>query len=97
MGHAPKATVETRHRLHPGANFVMGREQVFSGILIGELRFVGQDRGELALKLFADVDDKRGTNVVVKRGVNDLEGTMRRKGSSAGVPPAVQGASHPQF
>ena len=63
-----------------GANLVMRREEIFARFLIAELRLVGQDRGELAFELLADIDDKRRTNVVIKRGINNLERTMWRNG-----------------
>ena len=89
IGDAAEHAVEARHGLDARVDLVMGREQVFARILIAELRFVSQDGRELSFKLFADVDDKRRPNVVIKRSVNDLEGTMRSKGSSAGILPAV--------
>src|SRR5579863_1340998 len=55
----------------------MGGEQVPTSVLIAELRFVSQDRSELALELIADIDDKGGANVVVEGRVNNFKGAMR--------------------
>ncbi len=95
VAHAAKHAVKPRHGFHARANLVAGREQVFARLLVAELRFVRQNRGKLSLELLADIDDKRRPNVVIKRRVNNLEGTMRRERVapascrlSRGVPPA---------
>ena len=58
VAYAAEHAVEARHGLHARANLVVGREEVFARFLVAELRLVGQNRGELSLKLLADVDDK---------------------------------------
>src|ERR1017187_4998403 len=72
IGHAAEHAVESRHGFYAGANLVMGREQVLAGVLIAELRFVRQNGSEFPLELFADIDDKRGPNLVVERRIDDL-------------------------
>src|SRR5215831_3183554 len=74
---AAKHSVESSHGVDPGANLVRGREEVLAGILIAELRLVGEDRGELRLELITDVDHECRPDIVVERGVDDLEGTVR--------------------
>ena len=58
MGHAAKHAVKARHGIDASTNFVMGREEVFAGFLIAELRFVGQDGGKFSFELIPDVDDE---------------------------------------
>src|SRR5580658_6628731 len=77
MGHAAEHSVIARHRVDTRANLVVGGEDILAGFLIAELRLVGQDRRELLLELLADVDHKRGAHIVVKRGVDNFERTMR--------------------
>ena len=78
MGDAAEHAVEAGHGLDAGTNLIVGREQIFARSLIAELRFVRKDGSEFPLKLFADVNHKRGTNVVIQRSVEDFERTMRR-------------------
>src|SRR5512141_122542 len=70
-------SVEASHAVDPCPNFFVGGKQVFPSVLITELRLVGKNGSELGLKLFADVHDECGANVVVERGVNDFEGPVR--------------------
>src|SRR5450432_363932 len=77
---AAEHAVEAGHGVEASANFVMGREDVLAGFLVAELRFVSHQGGKFSVELFRDVDDERGANVVVKRGVDDLEGAMGREG-----------------
>src|SRR5215471_1305802 len=56
----------------------VSREVAAARLLIRELRFVGVDGFEARLKLCGNVHHERRADVVVKRGVNDLEGAMRR-------------------
>src|SRR5260370_26226611 len=97
VGHAPEHAVKTRHGFHSGANLSLGREEILARLLVTELRLVREDRCELSLKLLADVHHKRRPNVVVERGVNNLERTMWGKRRSAGIWPAVLSASRPQI
>jgi len=39
-----KHPVEAGHGVHPRADFLVGREELFARILIAELGFVGKDR-----------------------------------------------------
>ena len=71
------------HGIEASTNFVMGREDVLTSFLIAELGFVGHQGGEFSVELFGDVDDERGSNVVVERGIDDLEGAMGREGSAS--------------
>ena len=50
VSHATQHAVEARHGVHAGANFVVGGEKILARFLITELRFVSEDRGELALQ-----------------------------------------------
>src|SRR5258708_5786190 len=74
---------EAGHGIEASTNFVMGREDVLTSFLIAELGFVGHQGGEFSVELFGDVDDERGSNVVVERGIDDLEGAMGREGSAS--------------
>src|SRR6266581_4519113 len=85
------------HAVEAGANLIVGREQILARLLVAELRLVCQDGSELPLKLLRNVDDKRGPHIIIKRRVDDLEWTMGRKKSSAGVSPAVPWASRPRL
>src|SRR5439155_20021638 len=77
VGHAAEHAVKARHGIDAGSNFVMGREEILAGLLIAELRLVGQDGSKLPLELVTDFDDKRRPNVVIERRVDNLERTMR--------------------
>ncbi len=51
----------------------MGREDAFASFLIAELRLVRHHRLQPGFELFGDIDNKRGSDVVVERGVDDFE------------------------
>jgi len=76
VGDATEHSVEARHSFNPRVDFVVGREEIFAGLLVAELGFVSQDGCELPLKLLADVDHKRRPYVVIQRSVNNLERAM---------------------
>src|SRR5215469_9029379 len=84
VGHARQHPIKASHGLYASSNLLLGREEVFAGFLVAELRFVGEDGGKLPFEMIADVDHKRWTNVVIKRGVDDFERSMWR---SAGTCP----------
>ena len=76
---AAEHAVKAGHGVEAGANFVVSREDVLARLLIAELRFVGHQGGEFSVELFGDVDDERGSNIVIEGSVDDFEGTMGRK------------------
>ena len=65
------------------ANLSVSREVLAARGLVGVLLFVGKDRFELGLELGRDVDNEGWAHVVVERGVDDLEGTVRCKVAQA--------------
>ena len=93
VGYTSEHAVEASHGLHPGADFLLRREDVLARFLIAELGLVSEDGSELLLKLIADVDDERWPNIVVERSVDDLKRPVGN--SSAGLRPAVGGDYQP--
>src|SRR5579872_6486070 len=80
--HATERAIETCHRLHAVSDGLMSREDFFTRFLIAELRFVGKNRRNLSFELITDIHDECRPNIVIKRGVDDFEWTVRRKGTA---------------
>src|ERR1051326_4376336 len=91
---AAEHAIKASHGINAGADFLVGREQVLARVLVAELRFVSQDRGELTFELLADIDHKCRLNIVIKGSVNNLERTVGSD-RSADILPAVEGAFRP--
>ena len=62
------------------ANFFFWDEERAAGRLVGILRLVGHQRCVALLDKGRDVDDEGGAHIGVETGVDDFEGTMRRRG-----------------
>ena len=71
--------VERCHGFEALADFFLQGEVGGTGLLVFILRLVGHQGLKAPLEVVGDVHDEGWANVVVERGVNDLEGTMRRE------------------
>src|SRR5215469_17093479 len=75
--YASQHPIESRHRRDALADLRIGREVAPPGFLVSELRFVSVNGFQPGLELVSNIDYKCGPNVVIERGVNDFERTMR--------------------
>src|SRR3984893_5525095 len=96
VSYSTQHAVKAGHGLNPRPDLIPSREDALACFLIAELGLVSHQRLKASFELFRDIDHERRPHVVVERGVNDLEGPVRKKSRSAGILPAVLRASRPR-